>query len=132
MSCTAQHEIYKALPLSSIPPIFGDLGIVGLLLIRTNQNIADIDSFIMSCRAMGRGVEIAILNWLKDYYLNQLGLASITSKYIPTKKNLPIKVLFSQQDFLLVQEIENEYVYEFSTGKEIHAKCDWINFTAKV
>jgi predicted enzyme involved in methoxymalonyl-ACP biosynthesis len=86
----------------------------------------------MSCRAMGRGVEIAVINWLKDFYIGQLGYSSITSKYIPTKKNLPVKDLFTQQKFLIRHRTENEYIYELSSERVTQEKCDWINFTSKV
>jgi FkbH-like protein len=116
----------------SVDDTFGDLGLVGLLLVRRHQNSAEVDSFIMSCRTMGRGVEIAILNWLKRHYILQLGYNSIIAKYIATNKNLPVKDLYQQQGFVLREESDNEFVYELTSENSVLANCDWINFTSKV
>jgi len=114
----------------SVDDTFGDLGLVGLLLVRRHQNSAEVDSFIMSCRTMGRGVEIAILNWLKKHYFLQLGYNSIIAKYIATNKNLPVKDLYQQQGFVLREESDNEFVYELVSENSVLANCDWINFTS--
>src|SRR5690606_33564202 len=40
---------------------FGSLGLVGLAIVRRRDGEADIDSFIMSCRAMGFGFEHSLM-----------------------------------------------------------------------
>src|SRR6185503_7431040 len=40
---------------------FGDYGIVGLVLFRRGRDVLDVDSLLLSCRALGRGVEHAIV-----------------------------------------------------------------------
>ena len=111
---------------------FGELGIVGLLLIRRDQYSADLDSFIMSCRVMGRGVETAVLNWAKEFYIERHAMFDINSKYIPTKKNLPVKDLFIEQGFEVISESERECVYKLTAEKKSLIKCDWINLISRV
>jgi len=46
---------------------FGDMAIIELCLIdNAKQGTAFIDSFILSCRTMGRGIETAVVNFLKE------------------------------------------------------------------
>lgn len=40
---------------------FGDYGVVGAFILKVDDGRADIDTFLLSCRAMGRGVEEAML-----------------------------------------------------------------------
>lgn len=87
--------------LFSVADNFGDMGIIGLTLVDINSEIANIDSFILSCRAMGRGVEIAVMNILKNRYLLNGTADSISARYIKSQKNKPVEKLFDQQGFLL-------------------------------
>lgn len=43
----------------SVSDRFGDYGITGLAIVKFRQNVAEIDTFLMSCRVLGRGVEFA-------------------------------------------------------------------------
>ena len=43
---------------------FGDYGLVGVILFRPNEEAFDVDSFLLSCRALGRGVEHHMLRFL--------------------------------------------------------------------
>jgi FkbH-like protein len=94
---------------------FGNLGTVGLVLIDIAAPAPRIDSFILSCRAMGREIETAIINQVKlDYLLND-GAARITARYVPTPKNKPVENLYEAQG-LVVDSIgsdgSKEYVLE--------------------
>jgi FkbH-like protein len=40
---------------------FGDYGVVGAFIVETNAEGGELDSFLLSCRAMGRGVEDAMV-----------------------------------------------------------------------
>jgi FkbH-like protein len=40
---------------------FGDSGLIGVAIVRRDQNLAIIDTMLLSCRVIGRGVEDAIL-----------------------------------------------------------------------
>jgi FkbH-like protein len=67
---------------------FGDYGIVGLVI---TDRIADrlcVDTLLLSCRVLGRGVEHAILRQLGER-AKQLALDSVELRYAPTAKNEP-------------------------------------------
>jgi FkbH-like protein len=45
---------------------FGDYGQVGVLVIRPDQGRLEVIAWMLSCRALGRGVEERLLGWLAD------------------------------------------------------------------
>ena len=49
---------------------------------------ADIDTFLMSCRAMEREIETAFIRAVEDELL-KTGVRRITARYAPTEKNYP-------------------------------------------
>lgn len=69
---------------------FGDNGITGVFIVKKNTNRSEwtIDTFLLSCRVMGRGIEDAIMK----YILNEArmeGITKVRGQYIPTNKNKP-------------------------------------------
>lgn len=67
---------------------FGEYGIVGALICRRDENTLVIDTLLLSCRVLGRGVEEAILTGMRKY-AEHYGLQRIEALFIPTKKNAP-------------------------------------------
>ncbi|GHU50029.1 hypothetical protein AGMMS49975_00240 [Clostridia bacterium] len=65
---------------------FGGYGDIIIALVRTDGGNAKIETFLMSCRAMGRSIESAFLSEIVRQ-LNIQGYQNITFAYIPTKKN---------------------------------------------
>lgn len=65
---------------------FGDAGIVGLALARVEGETCRIDSFVLSCRVIGRGIETALLARVADRARSQ-GATRLLGEFVPTKKN---------------------------------------------
>jgi amino acid adenylation domain-containing protein/FkbH-like protein len=70
---------------------FGDYGLVGVVIAvaREQQRELFIDTLLLSCRVLGRGVEEAVLVGLKNICIGS-GLQRLTADYYPTPKNKPI------------------------------------------
>ena len=68
---------------------FGDYGITGVFIVNKNNSEEWlIDTFLLSCRVIGRGVEEGIL----DYIINDAkknNVKRLIGNFIPTKKNKP-------------------------------------------
>ncbi|MHA1863488.1 MAG: HAD-IIIC family phosphatase [Candidatus Thorarchaeota archaeon] len=77
---------------------FGDEGVVGVAIVRKNGNDWWIDSFLMSCRVIGRSVETALLAKIV-VDARKANVARILGEYIPTKKNLPASDLYERHGF---------------------------------
>lgn len=67
---------------------FGDYGLVGLVIAADAGDTLSVDTFLLSCRVLGRGVEHAILRKLGQI-AQERGLARVDVPYIKTSKNEP-------------------------------------------
>ena len=112
---------------------FGDLGIIGLCLIEdTGGGEAVIDSFILSCRAMGRGIETAMLNYIKSEYILRRSFVRLSAKYIPTARNKPALGFYPEQGFGLVRgEPGAECQYALLPDDLVLMGCDWIKVNGR-
>jgi FkbH-like protein len=81
---------------------FGDNGIISLLVgKRTAKGDLEMDTWLMSCRVLGRHVEEASLN-LVVAGARELGLRSIVGEYRPTSKNGIVKDMYERLGFSLI------------------------------
>jgi len=85
---------------------FGDEGIVGVAIIRKDGKNWIIDSFLMSCRVIGRRIETAFLAKIIDD-AKKNGVSYLIGEYIPTKKNKPARSFYKDHGFEKIQENEN-------------------------
>ena len=68
--------------------IFGDYGLVGaMVFVRTDDSLR-IDTFLLSCRALGRGVEDRMVEDLKRRAVER-GVEGVVIPFIPTARNRP-------------------------------------------
>jgi FkbH-like protein/non-ribosomal peptide synthase protein (TIGR01720 family) len=67
---------------------FGDYGIVGLALFHFTEDTMAVESLLLSCRVLGKGVEHRFLNALAEL-ARPRNTTGITIKYRPTGRNAP-------------------------------------------
>jgi FkbH-like protein len=65
---------------------FGDNGIVAIVIGRLNDGALEIDTWLMSCRVLGRQVEAATLNLVAEL-ARRRGATRLIGEYRPTAKN---------------------------------------------
>lgn len=91
---------------------FGDNGITGVYIV--NKNHADkewfIDTFLLSCRVMGRGIEDAMMGYILSKAKEE-GVTKVKAEFIPTKKNKPCEQLLPNFGFKKEGE---QWVYTYS------------------
>ncbi|MGW2647477.1 SDR family NAD(P)-dependent oxidoreductase [Streptomyces sp. NPDC001393] len=71
---------------------FGDYGQIALLALRADGDQLDVLAWLMSCRALGRGVEERLLRWLADRAEEQ-GCAKVRLTAERTERNGPARRL---------------------------------------
>jgi FkbH-like protein len=115
------------LGMVSLRDRFGDLGIIGTFILKEVGPVLHIDSLLMSCRALGRGVETAIMNQIKTHLLASEHLAVLTAEFIPTERNKPAESYFAAQGFHLDETAagENEAYVLYKAEVET-LECDWL------
>lgn len=107
---------------------FGDNGIVGVVIGRPDGARYAIDSFLLSCRVIGRTVETAIVSALAAE-ARSLGAASIEGEFIPTRKNEPASRFFELHGFEPAGEREGAALWRLDLSRPTVACPEWIQMT---
>lgn len=112
-TCTVRMDLsrlmeYKKKPnhfiyVVNVSDKYGDSGLVAILLVHLENEIAIVDNFLMSCRVMGRKIEDAILRAIESN-LEIKGVSSIRTSYIPTVKNKPVEKLWDRLGYTMVSQ----------------------------
>lgn len=71
---------------------FGSYGLTGVVLFRAVPSSLTVDTFLLSCRALGRGVEHRMLARLGEI-ARERGLAEIEIPFVATARNRPAEAL---------------------------------------
>lgn len=78
---------------------FGDNGIISVIIGRVrDQNTLELDTWLMSCRVLGRQVEEATLNLIADR-ARAVNLKKVVGFYFPTAKNGMVKEHYGRLGF---------------------------------
>jgi FkbH-like protein len=85
---------------------YGDNGIIGIVIGKRQGDEVAIDTWLMSCRVLGRQVEEATLGLVVEAAI-KLGAKRIIGEYIPTAKNGMVQEHYSKLGFTLVERLEN-------------------------
>jgi FkbH-like protein len=110
---TFAYDQTKLIGCAQTKDKFGDNGITGVYIVNKNHSEKEwfIDTFLLSCRVMGRGIEDAMLGFILNKAKEE-GIMKVKAEFIPTKKNKPCEQLLPDFGF---QKEGVEWVYRFST-----------------
>jgi FkbH-like protein len=79
---------------------FGDHGLVGVAITHDVGEQCEVDTFLLSCRVIGRTVETALLAYLAESAA-QRGRKRLEGWFLPTRKNAPARDFYEQHGFEL-------------------------------
>lgn len=94
---------------------FGDFGIVGVVLASEIGGALEIDSFAVSCRAMGRGFENLMLARTVAA-AKEMGLSRVRGVYVPTPKNSQMADFFARNGFAEAGARGGARLFEIAAG----------------
>ena len=97
----------------SLKDRFGDSGIVGVTVLKYLGKESLIDTFLLSCRIIGRGVEDILLKDCVDMAVRQ-ACDRIVGLYIPTKKNGQVEQFYANHGFSCIENNSSRAKYSFS------------------
>jgi len=103
----------------------GDEGIVGVAIVHKEPNIWTLDSFLLSCRVIGRKVETAFLAKIVADAKEQ-GVSTLVGEYIPTQKNAPVKNFYSSHGFEKLLQKGNLYRWRLDLTKSTVKMPEWL------
>lgn len=73
---------------------FGDYGIVGAFVVKLDSDRADLDTFLLSCRAMGRGIEEAMIANIFDE-MSRMSIERVFARVEKHPRNEPARRFFA-------------------------------------
>lgn len=93
---------------------YGNQGLVAVVILRYKGKRADIDTFLMSCRVMGRSLENEIMAQVRGM-LQKKNIEVVGAVYIKSAKNAPVQDLFEKLNFMLVSN-ENDDLKKYEAN----------------
>lgn len=108
-----------AVYIASASDKYGDNGKILLVIVKVEGAVAIIDSFIMSCRVMGRYIEDQIIDYIEDDLCSR-GVETIKSSFIATKKNKPVVEFYDRLGYMMTKNknSQKDYLLKISNKHE--------------
>jgi FkbH-like protein len=104
------HRVYSL----KLTDKFGDNGIVLVAIVNLKKSEWSIDSFLMSCRVIGRQAETALLNEIINDAIKE-NIFILKGEFIKTKKNAPAEEFYKNHEFELI----NDTIWETKLPKNL-------------
>lgn len=89
---------------------FGSYGIIGITLTKLSGREAILDTFLMSCRVLGRGIETAMLYSIIGK-LKERNIKKLIGEYIPSMKNQLVADFFSRHRFSKTEQPTQDHFW---------------------
>jgi FkbH-like protein len=93
-----------------VSDIYGDSGLVGAAIVFNKKTHFELDTFLMSCRVIGRGAEDAFLAAMTQAVAGMRG-RRLLARYIPSKKNAMVKDFLPGCGFEPVESDDSSSAY---------------------
>lgn len=110
----ALKEDYKLLTVQ-LTDKFSDYGIIACVILKKIGQKCVIDTWVMSCRVLKRGLEYWIFQHIYDYACNWK-CEAVYGEYIPTPKNSMVKNLYQELGF----ELHNETDMKTTSDSQVY------------
>jgi FkbH-like protein len=104
---------------------FGDHGLVGVAIAHDQGEQCEVDTFLLSCRVIGRTVETALLAHLAES-ARRRGCKRLVGWFLPTKKNAPARDFYEQHGFERQKTDGTGSLWAFDLESSTLHSPDWI------
>ena len=95
--------------------IFGDNGMISAVICRQTGPCWEVDTWIMSCRVLGRRVEEALLQYLVQQ-ARLRGISEIIGRYIPTARNALVRDHYAGLGFTRTGSQNGETIWQLAVS----------------
>ncbi len=100
---------------------FGDYGLVGAIIAWPNESELRIDTLLLSCRVLGRGVEHAMVRRLGEIAFKQ-GLDVVALPFVATERNIPARAFAESIAAEFATKTEGGAVYRIPSAIAIRVE----------
>jgi FkbH-like protein len=104
---------------------FGSAGLTGVAVVRHCDGTAHVDAFLMSCRVIGRGVEMAIWQYIAREAMRE-GCTHLAAIYLPTAKNAQVADFYDRLGLPLIEEVDGARHYRVALDSFSPPQSPWI------
>jgi FkbH-like protein len=108
-----------------VTDVFNDNGVTGVAIVRYQAQRCDVDTFLLSCRVIGRTVETALLSCLCAQ-ARKRGAERLQGWFLPTRKNAPAADFYPRHGFSVVEESPAGQCFALCLGTADVPWPDWI------
>ncbi|MQY35035.1 hypothetical protein SRB17_30070 [Streptomyces sp. RB17] len=109
---------------------FGDEGIVGAAWVERGEREWRVLNLVLSCRVLGRGVELAIADWLFERAA-EAGADRVTARFVPSAKNSVAADTWERAGLALVSEdADGVRTFAVDLAGRPPVAPDWIGLTS--
>lgn len=109
---------------ASVKDKFGSHGITALAIVKQDGEKAEFDSFLLSCRILGYGIEEVFLKVIINR-LFKIGIKEVTTSFIPTTKNKQVEFFAENNGFKLLT-INNRGIKNYLTKLDQEQKISML------
>jgi FkbH-like protein len=106
----------------SVSDRFGDEGIVGAAWVECGERVWRVLNLVLSCRVLGRGVELAVVEWLAAR-ASAAGATTLHGRFVPSQKNAVAASFWEQAGFAATGE---DGVFELDISEHPYHAPEWI------
>ena len=104
---------------------YADNGLVGVAVAREDDEVCEIDSFLLSCRVIGRTLETALLAHLAAD-ARERGAKVLRGWFLPTKKNAPAAEFYREHGFEVAATTTEGVLWRMDLQEKEIRTPDWI------
>lgn len=107
---------------------FGDSGITAVLILKESllgKEIVEIDTFLLSCRILGRKIETKIINYIM-YYCKNKNYKTVKATYKKTNKNSQVKDFYLNNGFTVINVSEDALYFTSDLDNLKYSEIEFI------
>jgi FkbH-like protein len=98
----------------SVTDRFGDLGLTGVLIASISESTVDVDTYLLSCRVLGRNIEFAFFKSAAEIIDRSWKITNWRAEYIKTNKNEQVKAFMAALGFTVTTHSDEVTGFELS------------------
>jgi FkbH-like protein len=110
---------------------FGESGLTGVCIVRTDEQNAIIDTLLMSCRIIGRNIENAFINTIINA-LKEMRFEQLHARFTPSSKNSQVAKFYDTMGFTVISENHKHKEYNLNLAEASTNKVEYIKVTDEI
>jgi predicted enzyme involved in methoxymalonyl-ACP biosynthesis len=112
---------------------FEDNGLTGVCIVKEDENNSKnviLDSFLMSCRIIGRNIEFVFIDYIIKEFANK-GYQTLGADYIQSSKNALVENFYDKVGFNIIENTNGTKKYELKIESFEIKNIDYIKLVCK-